>query len=289
MITIKLYIENNNLKTKISETDKRYQELRITKSNENFSQASLNEILSIRETFNWMISEDANSIILENYDGKTINLKEKSPQNEQILEGLYLENNLIMPKNIITAKIHNGKRFYYTLRYNFKDTSNEIFIFDDGTVKYNENYYESPFLLSIAQSLISITEKTEKNINGALDMMFNSSLATNLSSETDKLNEELGLFNLWDNAVRLRASAHFINVNMVKINDKMVEPSDMNVLKSTGYCEGKSIDMYIYTENGGELDYIKLKYNDIEEVYKLKEELETDQKILHFNNIWTAD
>jgi hypothetical protein len=76
---------------------------------------------------------------------------------------------------------------------------------------------------------------------------------------------------------------------MVKINDKMVEPSDMNVLKSTGYCEGKSIDMYIYTENGGELDYIKLKYNDIEEVYKLKEELETDQKILNFNNIWTAD
>ncbi|WMJ77682.1 hypothetical protein RBQ61_01790 [Sedimentibacter sp. MB35-C1] len=288
VILQRYYFENNNLKTKIIETENKYQDLKIKKINENFSKATITEMSLIRETFNWMFSEDVNSIILENYTGKTINLKEKSLLNEQILEGMYLENNLIMPKNIIAIKIHNSNRFYYKLKYNFKDTSNEIFIFDDGTIKYNENYYESPLLLSISQSLMPITENVEKNTNGALQMMFNSSLATNLSSETGKLKEVM-LFNLWDNAVRLRASAHFINKNMVKTKDIIFETSDMNVLKSTGYCEGKSVDMYIYTKNGGELDHIKLKYYDTEEVYKLKEELKTDQKILHFNNIWTAD
>ncbi len=61
------------------------------------------------------------------------------------------------------------------------------------------------------------------------------------------------------------------------------------VHKSTGYCEGKQVDMYIFTTNDRGVDYVKLIYNNIEELYKLKEELKSEQKLLYFNNIWTAD
>ncbi len=76
---------------------------------------------------------------------------------------------------------------------------------------------------------------------------------------------------------------------MVKTNESIVEKSDIMVHKSTGYCEGKQVDMYIFTTNDRGVDYVKLIYNNIEELYKLKEELKSEQKLLYFNNIWTAD
>ncbi len=244
----------------------------------------------IQDTFNWIYFESADGITLENYSGKTINLKEKSSLNNIILESL--ENNIIMPINFINNKMHNEYRFYYILRYKFNDTVNEIIIFDNGTIKYRNVYYESPYLLSLAQSLMPITDEVSKDVNDALDMMLNASIATydfNKISDIDKSNSEKNIFELIDNAVRLRASAYFINNNMVETNESIVEKSDMMVHKSTGYCEGNQVDMYIFTINGGEVDYVKLIYNNIEEVYKLKSELRTEQKYLYFNNIWTAD
>ncbi len=289
-ILFKLYLENNNLKTKIIETENKYEELRINKNNVNFTEATLNEMSFIQDTFNWIYFESADGITLENYSGKTINLKEKSSLNNIILESL--ENNIIMPINFINNKMHNEYRFYYILRYKFNDTVNEIIIFDNGTIKYQNVYYESPYLLSLAQSLMPITDEVSKDVNDALDMMLNASIATydfNKISDIDKSNSEQSIFELIDNAVRLRASAYFINNNMVETNESIVEKSDMMVHKSTGYCEGNQVDMYIFTINGGEVDYVKLIYNNIEEVYKLKSELRTEQKYLYFNNIWTAD
>ncbi len=289
-ILFKLYLENNNLKTKIIETENKYEELRINKNNVNFTKATLNEMSFIQDTFNWIYFESADGITLENYSGKTINLKEKSSLNNIILESL--ENNIIMPINFINNKMHNEYRFYYILRYKFNDTVNEIIIFDNGTIKYQNVYYESPYLLSLAQSLMPITDEVSKDVNDALDMMLNASIATydfNKISDIDKSNSEQSIFELIDNAVRLRASAYFINNNMVETNESIVEKSDMMVHKSTGYCEGNQVDMYIFTINGGEVDYVKLIYNNIEEVYKLKSELRTEQKYLYFNNIWTAD
>lgn len=289
-ILFKLYLENNNLKTKIIETENKYEELRINKNNVNFTEATLNEMSFIQDTFNWIYFESADGITLENYSGKTINLKEKSSLNNIILESL--ENNIIMPINFINNKMHNEYRFYYILRYKFNDTVNEIIIFDNGTIKYQNVYYESPYLLSLAQSLMPITDEVSKDVNDALDMMLNASIATygfNKISDIDKSNSEQSIFELIDNAVRLRASAYFINNNMVETNESIVEKSDMMVHKSTGYCEGNQVDMYIFTINGGEVDYVKLIYNNIEEVYKLKSELRTEQRYLYFNNIWTAD
>ncbi|MEL7649473.1 MAG: hypothetical protein AAGU76_15365 [Sedimentibacter sp.] len=291
-ISLKFYFENSDLKAKIADSESKYQDLRAKKINDNFSEATLSEISLVQDTFDWMHSEDADSIILENYSGRSINLKEKSKLNVLILNGIYLEKNVIIPKNIISTKIHNDYRFYYTLRYNFKETDNEILIYDDGTIKYKDAYYESPFLLSSAQSLLPVTDELSIEFNNAMDVMLNTALATNtdyMFTNTDEKSSEAALFYLWDNAVRLRATAHFINKNMVKTSKKIIESSDMMVLKSTGYCEGKQADMYIYTVNGGEVSHVRLIYNDIEEVYKLKPELKTNPKYIYLNNIWTAD
>lgn len=76
---------------------------------------------------------------------------------------------------------------------------------------------------------------------------------------------------------------------MVKVDDNVDETLEMLVTKSSGYSEGKQVDMYIFFINGGEVDHVKLVYEDVEEIYKLKTELSKDNKYLYFDNIWTAD
>ncbi|MPN37856.1 hypothetical protein SDC9_185377 [bioreactor metagenome] len=188
--------------------------------------------------------------------------------------------------------MHNDYRLHYILRYHFKDTINEILIFDDGTIKYKDSYYRSPILLCAAQSLMPIAEEVNHIKNNALSVMVNSTMATcsnYMLSEIDKSYMEQGLTELWDNAVRLRASAHFINKNMVKVDNNVDETLEMLVTKSSGYREGKQVDMYIFAINGGEVDHVKLIYEDVEEIYKLKTELSKENKYLYFDNIWTAD
>lgn len=196
-VLFKFYLENDNLKTKIIEIENKYEELRAKKNSANFTEVTLSEMSLIQDAFNWIYSEDVNSITLENYDGKTINLKDKSPLNNIILESL--ENNIIMPINFIINKMHNDYRFYYTLRYKFNDAVNEIIIFDNGTIKYQNVLYESPYLLSLAQSLMPMTDEVSKDVNDALDMMSNSSIATYdfcKISDIDKFNSEQGIFGL---------------------------------------------------------------------------------------------
>jgi hypothetical protein len=76
---------------------------------------------------------------------------------------------------------------------------------------------------------------------------------------------------------------------MIKVDNKIEETDEMMVTKSSGYSEGKQVDMYIFAINGGEVDHVKLVYEDVEETYKLKTELIIDKKYLYFDNIWTAD
>jgi hypothetical protein len=178
------------------------------------------------------------------------------------------------------------------LRYHFKDTINEIVIFDDATIKYKDSYYDSTVLLNMVQSLMPIAYEVSHDKNNALSVMFNSTLATFENyklSDINKSNFEQGLTELCDNAVRLRVSAYFINNNMIKAENNIDESYDMWVTKSSGYHEGKQVDMYIVTVNGGEVNHVKLVYNNIEEIYKLKSELSENQKYLYFNNIWTAN
>lgn len=290
---LELYGTNMDLKTQISETQKSYQELRAQKLHDNFVESRIRALSLIEETFKWMKDiEGTERIILENYNGDKLNIKEDTSLNKIILRGLYLDNNIITPDNIISSQLHNDHRFFYTLRYYLKDNINEIIIFDNGTIKYKDLYYESPVLLSTAKSLMPIADKMNCGENDALAAMLNSSLATCSNyrlSDMDKSDYEQGLINLWDNAVRLRASAHFINENMVKVCGQIEESPDMLVTKSSGYSEGKQVDMYIFTVNGGEVNHVKLVYDSVEEIYQLKSELSKDEKYLYFNNIWTAD
>jgi hypothetical protein len=289
----KLYLENRDLITLVDETEKKYQELRIQKSNDDFIEVRMMKQSVIEDTFKWMKdTEKTDKITLENYDGDILDIKEDTSLNKIILPGLYLYKNVVTPDDYISVQLHNDNRLHYTLRYHFKDTINEILIFDDGTIKYKDSYYRSPILLCSAQALMPIAEEVNHIKNNALSVMLNSSMATYsnyMVSESDKSNMEQGLTELWDNAVRLSASAHFINKNMIKVDNKIEETDEMMVTKSRGYSKGKQVDMYIFTVNGGEVNHVKLVYDDVEEIYQLKKELIKDKKYLYFNNIWTAD
>jgi hypothetical protein len=289
----KLYFTNRDLIKLVDETEKKYQELRVQKSNDDYMEARMLKLSIIKDTFKWLKDvEKTDKISLENHDGDILDIKEDTSLNKIILHGFYLDKNVVTPDDYISAQLHNDNRLHYTLKYHFKDTVNEILIFDDGTIKYKDSYYRSPILLCAAQSLMPISDEVNHIKSDALSVMFNSTMATYANYmvlETDKSNMEQGLTELWDNAVRLRASAHFIDKNMVKVDNNNEESFEMLVTKSSGYCEGKQFDMYIFTVNGGEVDHVKLVYEDIEEIYKLKTELSKDKKYLYFDNIWTAD
>lgn len=289
----KLYLTNRNLITLVDETEKKYQELRVQKSHDNYMEAKMLNLSVIEDNFKWMKDvEKTDKITLENYDGNILDIKQDTSINKIILQGLYLGEDVITPDDYISVQLHNDYRLHYILRYHFKDTINEILIFDDGTIKYKDSYYRSPILLCAAQSLMPIAEEVNHIKNNALSAMVNSTMATcsnYMLSEIDKSYMEQGLTELWDNAVRLRASAHFINKNMVKVDDNIEETFEMLVTKSSGYSEGKHVDMYIFAVNGGEVNHVKLVYEDVEEIYKLKTELSKDNKYLYFDNIWTAD
>lgn len=289
----KLYLTNRDLITLVDETEKKYQELRVQKSHDNYMEAKILKLSVIEDNFKWMKDvEKTDKITLENYDGNILDIKEDTSINKIILQGLYLGEDVITPDDYISVQLHNDYRLHYILRYHFMDTINEILIFDDGTIKYKDSYYRSPILLCAAQSLMPIAEEVNHIKNNALSVMVNSTMATcsnYMLSEIDKSYMEQGLTELWDNAVRLRASAHFINKNMVKVDDNVDETLEMLVTKSSGYREGKQVDMYIFAINGGEVDHVKLIYEDVEEIYKLKTELSKENKYLYFDNIWTAD
>ncbi|MDF2503409.1 hypothetical protein [Clostridium sp.] len=289
----KLYFTNRDLLTLVDEAEKKYQELRVQKSNDDYMEARMLKLSVIEDTFKWLKdTEKTNMISLENYDGDNIDIKEDTSINKIILQGLYLGENIITPDDYVSAQLHNDHRLHYTLQYHFKDNINEILIFDDGTIKYKDSYYRSPILLSAAQSLMPIEDEANHIKSDALSVMLNSTMASYANymvSEIDKSEMKQGLTELWDNAVRLRASAHFINKNMIKVGYKIEETDEMMVTKSSGYCEGKQVGMYIFAVNGGEVDYVKLVYDDVEEIYKLTTELSKDNKYLYFNNIWTAD
>ncbi|MEL7606599.1 MAG: hypothetical protein AAGU39_11145 [Sedimentibacter saalensis] len=289
----KLYLTNRNLITLVDETEKKYQELRVQKLHDNYMEAKMLNLSVIEDNFKWMKDvEKTDKITLENYDGNILDIKEDTSINKIILQGLYLGEDVITPDDYISGQLHNDYRLHYILRYHFKDTINEILIFDDGTIKYKDSYYRSPILLCAAQSLMPIAEEVNHIKNNALSVMVNSTMATcsnYMLSEIDKSYMEQGLTELWDNAVRLRASAHFINKNMVKVDNNVDETLEMLVTKSSGYREGKQVDMYIFAINGGEVDHVKLIYEDVEEIYKLKTELSKENKYLYFDNIWTAD
>lgn len=289
----KLYLTNRDLITLVDETEKKYQELRVQKSHDNYMEAKMLNLSVIEDNFKWMKDvEKTDKITLENYDGNILDIKEDTSINKIILQGLFLGESIITDDDYISVQLHNDYRLHYILRYHFKDTINEILIFDDGTIKYKDSYYRSPILLCAAQSLMPIAEEVNHIKNNALSVMVNSTMATcsnYMLSENDKSNMEQGLTELWDNAVRLRASAHFINKNMVKVDDNVDETFEMLVTKSSGYSEGKQVDMYIFAVNGGEVNHVKLVYEDVEEIYKLKTELSKDNKYLYFDNIWTAD
>lgn len=264
----KLYLSNRDLISLVDETEKKYQELRVQKSNDDYIDARMLKLSVIEDTFKWLKDvEKTDRISLENYDGDILDVKEDTSLNKIILQGFYLDKNVVTPDDYISVQLHNDNRLHYILQYHFKDTINEILIFDDGTIKYKDSYYRSPILLSTSQSLMPIAEEVKHIKNDALCVMLNSTMATCSNykvSETDKSNMEQGLTELWDNAVRLRASAHFINKNMVKVDDNVDETLEMLVTKSSGYSEGKQVDMYIFAINGGEVDHVKLVYEDVE-------------------------
>jgi len=289
----KLYIENRDLELHLSEITEKYKELRIQKIHDNYVEANIQKLSLINEDFQWLANiGEAEKITLENYCGNIIDIKNETTLNKIILNGLDLGKNLIEPDNINHAFLHNDLRFYYTLRYYIKDMVYEILIFDSGTIKCNDLYYESPFLLSAAQSLMPIINSDINEIqDNAISIMLNAKLATISEykiSDTDISDFEQTLGELFINAIRLRTSAYYIKENMTKVNEDIVYTDDMRVLKSTGYSGDKQVDMYIFTRNG-EISFVKLVYNNNAEIYKLKSVINNELKCLPLINIWTAD
>ena len=94
---LKLHFENNSLKSEVVQTENKYQELAKKKIYESRTQDEVDELDRIRETFEWMNSEDISSLTLENYDNKHIDLIEPSFLHELVRYGL--DNRLINPAN----------------------------------------------------------------------------------------------------------------------------------------------------------------------------------------------
>lgn len=285
----KLHLENNSLKSEIIEAENKYQELVKKNKYENKVEDEVSEIDLIRETFEWMNSEDISSLTLENYDKKLIDLKEPSFLHELVMYGL--NNQLILPADFYTRWVHKDIELCYVLKYKVKEEVHEILIFNDGLIEYNDFYYNSKFLLEFAKALMPIVDETSVEMRNALDVMFNSSIATCSTykeSDTDEIKaREIDGLPI-DYAVRLRASAHFIKQNMIKVDTNITVTGEMRVTKSRGYRDGQQVDMYIFY-NFGELSHVKLVYKDTEEFYVLKPSLLKDPKIIVFNNIWTGD
>lgn len=286
----KLHLENNRLKDELVKTENKYQELVKEKNNKNPLPDGPSEIELIRETFAWMNSDDISSLTLENYDKKLIDLKKSSFLHELVKQGL--NNRLIIPVDFYTMWEHKDFELCYVLKYKIKEEVHEILIFNDGLIKYNDFYYNSRSLLEFAKALMPIVEETSVEVGNALDVMFNSSIATCSTykeSDTDeiKARELDGLPT--DYSIRLRASAHFIKQNMIKVDTNISVSEEMRVTKSRGYRDGYEADMYIYFDRNSELSHVKLVYKDSEEFYVLKPSLLEDPKIIVFNNIWTAD
>lgn len=292
-ISCKLYFTNKDLESQLNQLEKKYQELIVQNGYDDYAQVRLTRLSLIEENFQWMRNiEEADKITFENYDGKTIDIKEDAPINKFILQGLGF-NSIVAPDNIINDKLHNDSRFYYTLRYYIEDTVHVVIIYDNGTIKYKDVYYESPMLLSAAQSLMPIFDNASNDEhNNALSTMLYSSLATFSEykiSDTENSIYEQSLIELWNNAIKLRASAYYIKENMIKVNKTDKSINIDRVLKSSGYDAGNQVDMYIFMTNEGNISYVKLVYNSIEEIYKIKSTANQNAKSLPLYNIWTAD
>ncbi len=287
---LKLHFENNSLKSEVVQTENKYQELAKKKIYESRTQDEVDELDRIRETFEWMNSEDISSLTLENYDNKHIDLIEPSFLHELVRYGL--DNRLINPANFSDRWGHKHIELCYVLKYEVKEEVHEILIFYDGLIEYKNNFYISKSLLEFAKALMPIVDETSVEMKNALDVMFNSSIATCSTykeSDTDeiKAREIDGL--PVDYAVRLRASAYFIKQNMIKVDTNISVTEDMHVSKSRGFRDGEEVNLYIYFDKHSELSHVKLVYKGTEEFYVLKSSLLEDPKIRVFNNIWTGD
>nr|WP_312580047.1 hypothetical protein [Sedimentibacter sp.] len=293
-ITVKFYFLNRNLELQINVTNTAYQELRTQKINNNYSEVRMTKLLLIEETFSWLHSVDVDKITLENYDGNTIDLKKTDvPLNNIILQGLALKYENVAADNTINYFAHIEEvGFHYTLRYYNNENIYEILIFDNGIIKYEGTFYESPNLLSMAKSLMPIinNEKNEVQMD-AIDVMLNSDLATYVEykvSDVDKLDYVQTLDALANNAVRLRASAYFIKENMIQDDSIDASKDIKQVLRSSGFSGGKQVDMYIYSAEDGSIIYVKLAYNNHEETYIFNSEKNRQSKSSLLFNIWTA-
>lgn len=287
---LNLHFENNSLKSEIIQAENKYQELVKKKNYENKVEEEVSEIDLIWETFEWMNSENISNLTLENYDKKLIDLKEPSFLHELVMYGL--NNRLILFADFHTRWGHKDIELCYVLKYKVEEEVHEILIFNDGLIKYKDFTYNSKDLLEFAKALIPIVDETSVEMRNALDVMFNSSIATcSTYKESDadeiKAREMNGL--PVDCAVRLRASAYFIKQNMIKVDTDIPATEEMGVTKSRGFRDGEEVNLYIYFDKYSELSHVKLVYKDTEEFYVLKPSLLEDPKIKVFNNIWTGD
>lgn len=291
-VGIRLYVSNTILGLELSHSEEKYQELRYRKINDGYSEVREMKQSMIDEEFKWLGSADTDEIILENYDGEKINMYEDASEAVKlVLQGLNESRRIILPDSITTPFLRNDLRFYYILRCKINDTVHEIFIFDDGTIKYMDRYFYSPILLCAAQAIMPvINTEPNKAQPDIIDFILNCSLATSSScgiADEEPL-EEQTLSQLWNNAVRLRASAYFIKNYMVKTDEDFIDAEAFNVMKSQGYRDGQKSEMYIYYSDKGEPISVKLVYNGAEEVYVMDKTAEINSKTLFLPLIWSA-
>lgn len=288
---IRLYTSNINLSSQLTNLEEKYQELRLMEINDSYSESRNMKLSLINEEFRWLGLTDTGEIILENYDGEKIDLtQDGSEVTKLILQGLD-ENYIISPDNMTNPFLRNDSRFYYTLRYNINDIVHEIFIFDDGTIKYKNEYFNSPILLSAAQAVMPvINAESNKTQPNAIDFMLNCSLATSsyYKITEEEPHEEQSLSQLWDNGVRMRASAYFIKEYMIKADENFKGTEASSVMKSLGYNEGQKAEMYIYYGDNGKLICVKFVYNNAEVIYIMNPEVKMNPKILFLPVIWSA-
>lgn len=303
IIVLKLHNDNSSLKGKILEienkyleienkyleTEKKYQELAEKNASESTPVDEYSERELIRQKFEWMNSENISSFTIQNDDGEIVNINEPSFLNDLIRSNFGNQSIFDFNPGISGYNFHE---LSYVLRCEVEEDVHELLIFRDGVIQYNnEGFYRSEDLLWMAQALMPIVEESTLDMETALEVMFNSSIATvstyrESKKDTDEAKPLSGQVSA-GYAIRLRASAHFIKENMIKVDNEILPDEDMMVTKSVGFRDGEEVEMYVFTEKG-DLHHVKLVYKDTEEFYVLKPSLLEDPKIRVFNNIWTA-
>lgn len=295
IIVLKLHNDNSSLKGKILEienkyleAEKKYQELAEKSASKSTPVDEYSESELVRQKFEWMNSEDISSFTIQNDDGEIININEPSFLNDLIRNNF--SNRLIFDFHSTFG--YNFHELSYVLRCEVEGNIHEMHIFRDGIIRYNkEGFYRSEDLLWMAQALMSNVEESSIGAETALEVMFNSSVATystyrESNKDTDEANPLSGRLSA-GYATRLRASAHFIKENMIKVDNEILEDEDMMVTKSIGFRDGEEVEMYVF-DNYSDLHHVKLVYKDTKEFYILKPSLLEAPKIRVFNNIWTA-